>query len=97
MADEDDTGFRRIEPYDAVPAVRDRTDDGLEPLAHPRGAAWLLGPRPARGSALTPAHFWIWRSVSERVGTLPIRNSEGRTQAPSRSSRSRATSEERSW
>ena len=85
---------RRIQPYDAVAAVSDRPDDRLEPFADPRGTPRLPGPGLPLPAA---AHFWIWRSVSDRVGTLPIRSSEGRTQKPSRSSRSRASSEERSW
>ena len=55
VPDEDDPGLGlAVEPDDAVPAVRDRADLGLEPLADPRPAPGALPwPRAWRAGRLT--------------------------------------------
>ena len=77
-------------PDDAVAAVRDGADLGLEPGADPRGAAGLAGPWAA-------AHRGICPRVRGLRSTWPRRRSPGRTRVDSRSSRSRAISEDLSW
>ena len=71
-------------------AMGHRADDGLEALAD-AGASSCLS------RSWSPPHRGICRSEPSRFGTLPSRYSVGRVHVPSRSSRSRASSEERSW
>ena len=77
------------DPGDAVAPVRDRPDLDLEPLADKRPAACRPGPR-------MPVHSPTWR-FELLPSTRPRRTSPAFSQVSSRSTRSRAIWEERSW